>query len=183
MLRVQEKHKYELAQILAIDETPFWSDMMSATTINATCKKAITMKSTGHEKPRVFVCLAAKANGTKLKPMIVFRGAVRECKVLCQKFRTQTVIVNSPNGSLNTKLTLQWIGAFPFKQRLLELDSYKCHIEGTAKKLLATKKIDTAIAPGGRTKYVQVPDVSWHKIFKTKCTEKVCWLVGYRRNQ
>lgn len=99
-------------------------------------------------------------------------NAVRECKVLCQKFRTQTVIASSPNGWLNTELTLQWIGAFSFKQRLLALDSYKCHIEGTAKKLLATKKIDTAIVPGGCTKYAQVPDVSWHQIFKAKCTER-----------
>lgn len=48
--QAQEKHEYELAQILAIDKTLVWSDMVSATTISATGKKAITMKSTGHEK-------------------------------------------------------------------------------------------------------------------------------------
>ena len=37
--RVQEKQKYELAQIIVMDETPVWSNLVSATTINATGKK------------------------------------------------------------------------------------------------------------------------------------------------
>ena len=91
--------------------------------INATDKKTNTMKSTGHEKSRVLVCLAAKGVRTKLKSMIVFKGALRECKIFYQEFRTQTVIASSPNGWVNTELTLQWveifIGAFSFKRRLL----------------------------------------------------------------
>ena len=51
--------------------------------------------------------------------MIVFKGAVRECKVLCQEFRSQAVIASSPNGWMNTELTHQWvdnvIGAFSIK--------------------------------------------------------------------
>ena len=35
------------------------------------------MKSTGHEKVCVFVCLAAKLDGTKLKPFAVFGAAKR----------------------------------------------------------------------------------------------------------
>ena len=34
--------------------------------IDAAGKKSITLKTTGHEKVRVFVCLAANASGTKL---------------------------------------------------------------------------------------------------------------------
>ena len=40
------------------------------------------MKSTGHEKAHVSVCLAAKLDRTKLKPFIVFRAAKRESKSL-----------------------------------------------------------------------------------------------------
>ena len=46
--RIQEKQKYELAQIIAMDETTFSSDMVSATKIDSTGIKTITMKSTGH---------------------------------------------------------------------------------------------------------------------------------------
>ena len=78
------------------------------------------MKSTGHEKSQVSVCLASKTDETKLKPMTVFKGVVREYKVLCQEFRTQAVIASSPNGWMNTKLTRQWVknikGAFSFKR-------------------------------------------------------------------
>ena len=86
-----------------MDETPVWSDMVSTTTIDTTDKKAIIMKSTGQEKSRVSVCLRAKAHETKLKPMIVFKGAVREHKVWCQEFRTQAVIASSPIAPMNTE--------------------------------------------------------------------------------
>lgn len=55
-----------------MNETPVWSEMVYATAIDATGKKAITMNSTGKQKSRVLVVIAAKADGTKLKPMIVF---------------------------------------------------------------------------------------------------------------
>ena len=71
--RLQKKHEYSPSDIIAMDETPVWCDMVSETTIDATGKKTITLKTTGHEKARVSVCLAAKADGTKLKPMVVFR--------------------------------------------------------------------------------------------------------------
>ena len=38
--------------------------------LEKTGKKEIALKSTGHEKVRVSVCLAAQANGKKLKPYI-----------------------------------------------------------------------------------------------------------------
>jgi len=49
--------------------------------VNEAGASSVTIRSTGHEKDRVTVCLAAKANGQKLKPFIVFRGGKRDvCK-------------------------------------------------------------------------------------------------------
>ena len=76
--QLQEKHNYKASDINAIDETPVWYDMLLETTVDATGKKSITPKSTSHEKARASVCLVAKADGTKLKPMVVFKGAKRE---------------------------------------------------------------------------------------------------------
>ena len=53
-----------------MDETPVWTDMLSDTTIDVTGTKSVTVETTGHEKCRVSVCLAAKADGTKLQSMI-----------------------------------------------------------------------------------------------------------------
>ena len=67
---------------------------------------------------------------------------------------------------------------------MLEWDFYECHIKDTVKKQLATKKIDTVIVPGGCTKYVQAPDVSWNKTLKPIAKKKHDdWLPSYRRNQ
>ena len=45
-----------------MDETAVWADMISDTTVRERGAKNITMKSTGHDKNRVLVCLAAKAD-------------------------------------------------------------------------------------------------------------------------
>ena len=66
--------------------------MLSETTVDVTGKKSITLKSTGHEKARVSVCLAAKAEGTKLKPMVVFKGAKREVAALKQEFHIEQLL-------------------------------------------------------------------------------------------
>ena len=72
---------------------------------------------------------------------------------MCHEFQTQSVIASSPNGWMNTETIFQWtknvIGAFSFNRRLSAWDSSEYHIGDTAKKSLATKKIDTVIVPGG----------------------------------
>lgn len=174
--RLQEKHKYRASDIIAMDETPVWCDMISETTIDATGKKSITLKTTGHEKARVSVCLAAKADGTKLKPMVVFKGGKPEVAVLKQEFQHRAVVATSANGWMDTELTKVWVdsvlGAFAFNRRLLAWDSYECHIEDSITESLKSKKFDRVIVPGGCTKYIQAPDVSWKKPFKSLCTEK-----------
>ena len=141
---MQKVNNYQDAQISAMDETPVWSDMVSQTTVDACGKKTITMKTKGHKKSRVSVCLAARADGTKLKPMIVFKGAARETKVLSQEFKGQAVIASSPNGWMDTDLTHVWVdnvlGAFSFHRRLLAWYSYDCHIADTIKKSLIQRK-------------------------------------------
>ena len=66
--------QYAMANVSAMNETPIWLDMPSATTVNEDGASSVTIRSTGHEKGRVTVCLAAKANGHKLQPFIVFKG-------------------------------------------------------------------------------------------------------------
>ena len=74
--RLRVKFSYSDSDIIAMDKTAVWQDMLSNTTVDST----IAMKTTGHEKTKVSVCLTAKADGTKLKPFIAFTGATRETK-------------------------------------------------------------------------------------------------------
>ena len=62
------KYNYDVSDIIAMDETPVWMYMVSNTTVEVSGTKSVTVKTTGHEKTRVSVCLAAKADGTKLPP-------------------------------------------------------------------------------------------------------------------
>ena len=48
--RLQREFQYALTDIIAMDETAVWSDMVSATTVNKTGAKDVSLKSTGHEK-------------------------------------------------------------------------------------------------------------------------------------
>ena len=61
------------------------------------------------KKKIVLVCLAAKGDGTKLKPFIVFPGAKRESKALNDEFKTKCVLASSINGWKNEELTVSWV--------------------------------------------------------------------------
>ena len=81
------------------------------------------MKSTGHEKSCVSVCLTAKGNDTKLQPFVVFNGAKRDVTAMNTEFHGRCVIASSESGWMNTSLTNEWVkktlGSFLFRQRLL----------------------------------------------------------------
>ena len=83
------------------------------------------------------MCLTAKANGVKMKPMIVFKGGKREVTRLREEFKQQAVIATSENGWMDSTLMHEWVesvlGKFSFGRRLLEWDSYQCHIANDLK--------------------------------------------------
>ena len=69
------------------------------------------------------------------------------------------------------------LGTFPFGRRLLAWDSFECHIMDSVKTGLKNLNVDQATVPGVCTKYIQAPDVSWNKPFKSRCTgEHDNWL-------
>ena len=48
--RMQAQNGYSPCNVIAMDETPVWSDMVSETTVDTTGKKTIALKTTGHER-------------------------------------------------------------------------------------------------------------------------------------
>ena len=59
--QLKQRNNYDLDCIIAMDERAMWHEMISNTTVT-------------DKKNKVTVTLAAKANGDKLKPYIVFPG-------------------------------------------------------------------------------------------------------------
>ena len=109
-----------------MDETPLWLDMPGDTTVARTGDRTIFVKITGHDKGRFTVILAAKADGTKLKPFVVFKG-VRPIAAL-QKV-SGIIVTMSRNGWMNEALTITWIdstwGQLSFQRRLLIWNAYR----------------------------------------------------------
>ena len=173
--RLTRQFSYDPGCIIAMDETAVWSDMISETTVDRIGLKDIPLKTSGHEKVRVTVCLAAKSDGTKLKPFIVFGGAKRESKTLNDEFKN-CIVTSSSNAWMNEALTIQWveevIGKFSFQRRLLAWDSFQCHVTANVRSALKKINTDSVVIPGGCTKYIQAPDVSWNKPFKSIITER-----------
>ncbi|KAG7269084.1 hypothetical protein CRUP_002942 [Coryphaenoides rupestris] len=156
--------------IIAMDETAVWFDMVSPSTVDKRGAKSVALKTTGREKSHLTVVLAAKADGTKLKPYIVFKGAKRDVKAMQQQV-PRAVIATSVNGWMNDTLTTHWllnvVGKFSFTPRVLVWDSYRCHISAATKaELKSGYNITTAVIPGGCTNYIQAPDVMWNQPFK-----------------
>ena len=70
------KYKHPSSSIIAMDKISIWNDMVSNTTINKQGAKSVCLKTTGYEKCMVSICLAARADRTKLKPFVVFRERI-----------------------------------------------------------------------------------------------------------
>ena len=83
--------------------------MVSNTTINKQGVKCICLETTGYEKCLVSVCLAAKADGTKLKPFVLFRAAKRESKSLDGEFKCRCEVKSSGKAWMNEELTTIWV--------------------------------------------------------------------------
>ena len=142
----------DLSLIGAMDETPIWLDMPGETTLDISGVRSVPVKSTGHHKSRVTVCLAAKANGQKLPPFIVFKGVRRDKEA----DKVSGVVINmSPNGWMNEDLTLKWIyqvwGQFSFETRLLVWDAFRCHLQESIRSALKKTNTKVAVIPGGCT--------------------------------
>ena len=69
----------------------------------------------------------------------------------------------SHKGEQRRKFSME----FTFQKRLLAWDTFEAHMTEPVKKLLKEMKTDDALIPGGCTKYIQAPDVSWNKPFKS----------------
>ena len=109
-----------------MDETAVWHKMISGTTVTDKGAKSVVLKTTSREKNKVAVTLAAKVNGDKLKPYIIFRG--HKCEV--QNLKKDPAIKNccyvesSINGWMNENTTINWVENV-FASDSLELAFFK----------------------------------------------------------
>ena len=124
--RMRLENDYPLAQIGNMDETPVWLDMPGDTTVSRVGEHTVAVRTTGHDKGRFTVVLAAMADGRKLNPFVVFKGV----RTIPELDRVKGVTVTmSRNGWMNEELTIQWLdrvwGSLSFQKRLLVWDAFR----------------------------------------------------------
>ena len=81
--------------------------MVSNTTVEVTGLKEVLLKSTGHGKVYVSLCLTGKADGRNCKPFIVFKGVKRESKFPHEEFKRKCSVATSTDVWMNEGLTLR----------------------------------------------------------------------------
>lgn len=168
---LRNTHKYELKHIVNMDEVPLAFDCPPNKTVETTNAASVSIVTTGHEKTHMTVVLACCADGTKLKPLIIFKR-----KTLPKEdFPPGIIIAQNEKGWMNQSIMLKWFeevwrkrrDAFFDNKGLLILDSMRAHLEDSVKKYAAKSGAKLAVIPGGLTKKLQPLDVSVNRSFKS----------------
>ena len=71
--RLRQRPQFSLLCIGNMNETPLNFDMIGERMVDMKGVKIVLVKGTGHEKTRFTVVLSCMADGTKLKPMVIFK--------------------------------------------------------------------------------------------------------------
>jgi hypothetical protein len=176
VLRMRTLRQYDDRDILNMDETPVWLEMPGKSTLNMKGASEVSVASTGHEKERVTVTLAAYADGTKLSPLVHLPGS----RELPKKDIPSGIIVymcgtgkKSWADETSIKFWLSRLyGRNNSRRRLLVWDAFLAHKTENIKTAVKTiYNSDMCVIPGGCTSKLQPADVSWNKPFKNKISE------------
>lgn len=174
--RMRKFREYSDSEILNMDETPVWFEMPGKSSLSYAGETEVRVASTGHEKEKITVTLAAYGDGTKLAPLVHLPG-VRPPKKDEIPAGIQIIMCGSGNKSwANEDSIIFWLkqlyGVNNQRRRLLVWDAFRAHITQRVKDLVKVKhNSDMAVIPGGCTCKLQPADVSWNRPFKAKLAE------------
>lgn len=154
------------SHIIAMAETEVWFDSAISTTGKRRGLRSAP-RTTDHDKSHVTVVLAANAEGSKLKPYVVFRS-VRDAKAL--RGVDGAVVSANHHGRMNDRLTVDWLrkvlGKPGVAPRLLVWDSGGGHTSAAvAEELRQGYDVATAVVPEGCAEWIHAPDVAWIRPF------------------
>lgn len=170
---VQYKSRdYDPKNILNMDETPCYFDMLGDSTLHFKGAKSVEGLTTGHSKSRFTVVLCTTMSGIYLRTTVIFKGLKKIPKINCPK---NIYLAVSPGGTMNTPLMKLWAneclkrrnGLFSNQKSLLLMDSFGSH---TAQEITAyideECKTEVILLPPKTTSFLQPLDVSVNHPFK-----------------
>jgi len=177
IIKKRKQFEYEFCEIGNMDETPIYFDMVGNLTIEERNAKTVQIRTTGNEKNRFTCVLTVLANGTKLPPIVIFKG-----KQMPKNLPSGIVVLMHPKGWMDESGMKIWFNKV-WKKRpggnggnkrksLLVMDSFEAHKTDAIKNIALDNNTDLAIIPGGLTSIVQPLDVCLNKPFKDRLRAK-----------
>lgn len=163
--------------ILNMDETSLTYDNPRKTTLESKGAKDIAIKTNGHEGCTVTGVFAVCANGEKLPPFIIMKGASKNHKVPSKiQIPAKMTVVAQKRAWNDTEVMKLWIEKIikPWVDRkkatdyIMILDSAKIHLHEEVKILLEQQNIHPLYIPAGCTAFLQPLDVSTNRSLKSK---------------
>ena len=167
---LQTENSFPASKVGNMDEVPVSFDAPSSRTVDEVGKKTIRVTTTGNEKTNFTAVLSCLADGTKLKPLLIFKR-----KTLPKESLPQGCVVTcNEKGWMNQEVMRLWAervwrgrpGAFFNPEGVLIMDSMRAHLTDGIKELFKGQKTKLAIIPGGLTCKLQPLDVGVNKAFK-----------------
>jgi transposase-like protein len=178
--------------VINMDQTPVPFSLSSNSTLNLMGGRTITVRATGNEKTRCTVSLTVCADGTKLKPMVIFKGtrtgriATRELSQ--SPYRNKLVLTVQPNAWQDEENMNDWVDGVlvpHLQQRAagspvkLFLDQFSAHETEGLKARMGELGVQLELIPAGCTWLLQPIDVGIGKPFKDRLRQKWWeWMVG-----
>ena len=164
-----KERKVKLSHVYGADETSVWLDPPNSTSIAPIGSRDVPVRVAGHEKQRVTVMLTARASGEKCL-LLVLIPRKRVVKEVEAKFKGKLVLKWPGKTWMDDSLTEAYlhdvIGPQLFEPKLLIWDAFRCHTSVKTKGVLRSLRVQTAVIPGGCTKFIQPADVSWNRLFR-----------------
>lgn len=174
IIKQRKKHKYALSDIGNMDETPMTFDLPGNRTVAGIGNKTVLIRTTGHEKTHFTVVLSCLADGTKLRPVIIFK---RKTLPKNAKFPSGVIVRAHIKGWMDEVGTKQWLNkvwnarpgaALKKKPSPFVWDMFRAHVTDGVKEEAKSDKTTLAVIPGGLTSLLQPLDVCLNKPFKDR---------------
>ncbi|KAJ1202141.1 hypothetical protein NDU88_005942 [Pleurodeles waltl] len=183
IIKQRKIHNYDLGDIGNMDETPMTFDLPSNRTVASLGDKTVLLRTTGNEKYHFTVILSCLANGTKLRPVIIFKRKTLPKKV---NFLPRITVRAHVKGWMDEDGTKKWLeevwngrpgAALKKKTSLLVWDMFRAHTSDDIKILAKSSQVTLAVIPGGLTSVLQPLDVCLNKPFKDRVRKMWCeWM-------
>jgi hypothetical protein len=176
-----------MEQIADADETAIYLDMPPNYTLEKKGVKEILMKTTGCEKLRLTVMLAATAVGRKLPTLLILK---RKTLPKSEVFPKDVIVRAQEEGWMTEELMLDWLkivlsrrpGAFLNQLSMLVVDAFKGHVTDSEKDQLRKMKTELVVMPGGMTSVLQPMDFSLNKPSKDRLRQQyLTWIADPAR--